>query len=56
MKHYRLRVLILSTGIVALSSGFLPAQQTWGQEKPAEKGEMKSMGDMSMGGDDEAMP
>lgn len=50
MKNYKLSVLILSSGIVALSSGFFTAQQTLGQQNPAQKGEMKSMGDMSMGG------
>jgi predicted lipoprotein len=42
---------IASTVVIILASGFLSAQQPPGQEKqPSQKGEMKSMGNMSMEG------
>jgi len=50
MKRYRLSVLVLSSGIAVLSSSFFIAQQTLSQQNPPQKGEMKSTGDMSMGG------
>jgi len=50
MKQYKPGALILSAAIGVLSVGATAAQQSSGQEKPARKDEMKSMGDMSMGG------
>ena len=42
---------IASTVVIILASGFLSAQQPPGQQKqPSQKGEMKSMGNMSMDG------
>ena len=42
---------IASTVVIILASGFLAAQQAPGQQKqPSQKGEMKSMGNMSMDG------
>ena len=42
---------IASTVVIILASGFLSAQQPPGQQKqPSQKGEMKSMGNMSMEG------
>ena len=49
MKYYKPTCLTLSAVIAAFSSGVV-LQQTFGQEKPAPKSEMKPMGDMSMGG------
>lgn len=49
MKYYKLTCLILSALVAVFSSAFV-LQQAFGQEKPAPKGEMKPMGDMSMGG------
>jgi hypothetical protein len=42
---------IASTVVIILASAFLSAQQPPGQQKqPSQKGEMKSMGNMSMDG------
>jgi hypothetical protein len=43
---------IASTVVIILASGFLSAQQASGQQEkqPSQKGEMKSMGNMSMDG------
>ena len=43
---------IASTVVMILASGFLSAQQASGQQEkqPSQKGEMKSMGNMSMEG------
>jgi hypothetical protein len=43
---------IASTVVIILASGFLSAQQASGQQEkqPSQKGEMKSMGNMSMEG------
>ena len=43
---------IASTVVIILASGFLAAQQPPGQQEkqPSQKGEMKSMGNMSMEG------
>ena len=43
---------IASTVVIILASGFLSAQQPPGQQEkqPSQKGEMKSMGNMSMDG------
>ena len=43
---------IASTVVIILASGFLSAQQPPGQQEkqPSQKGEMKSMGNMSMEG------
>ena len=49
MKRHRLSGLILSAVIAASSCAFI-AQQTFAQQKASPKGEMKSMGDMSMPG------
>src|ERR1051326_9031350 len=49
MKYYRPSALILSAAI-ALSLGVIATSQSSAQQKTAQKGDMKSMGDMSMGG------
>jgi len=49
MKYYRPSALIISAAI-AFSLGVIATSQISAQEKPAQKGDMKSMGDMSMGG------
>jgi len=43
---------VASAVVLILASGFLPAQQPPGQQEkqPSQKGEMKSMENMSMGG------
>ena len=52
MKHSKIVITaIASTVVIILASGFLSAQQAPGQQKqPSQKGEMKSMGNMSMDG------
>ena len=52
MKHSKIvNTAIASTVVIILASGFLAAQQPPGQQKqPSQKGEMKSMGNMSMDG------
>ena len=44
------RLVILSTVMIALSFGGIAVQQSSAQQKAAQQGEMKSMGDKSMGG------
>ena len=47
MKHLKIvNTAIASTVVIILASGFLSAQQ----QQPSQKGEMKSMGNMSMDG------
>ena len=53
MKHSKIvNTAIVSTVVIILASGFLSAQQPSGQQEkqPSQKGEMKSMENMSMGG------
>jgi predicted lipoprotein len=52
MKHSKIvDTAIVSTVVIILASGLLAAQQPSGQQKqPSQKGEMKSMGNMSMDG------
>jgi hypothetical protein len=53
MKHSKIiNIAIASTVVIILASGLLSAQQPPGQQEkqPYQKGEMKSMGNMSMGG------
>ena len=49
MKYYRRSVLILSAAM-ALSLGVIATEQISAQQKAAQKSDMKSVGDMSMGG------
>jgi hypothetical protein len=49
MKRHMARILVLTFALVGVSSAFLAAQPT-GQQKPAQKGEMEDMGNMSMDG------
>ena len=52
MKLHKVSTSLISTAIVVLWSAFLAAQQPSGQgsQPPPQKGEMKSMGSMSMDG------
>src|SRR5713226_1695137 len=52
MKLHKVSTSLISTAIVVLWSAFLAAQQPSGQgsQQPPQKGEMKSMGSMSMDG------
>lgn len=50
-RSMRLSTTIVSAVVMFLALGFVAAQQPSGQEKqPSQKGEMKSMGSMSMDG------
>jgi hypothetical protein len=52
MKLHKINTLLITAAIVVLWSAFLAAQQPSGQrsQQSPQKGEMKSMGDMSMDG------
>jgi hypothetical protein len=52
MKLHKINILLITAAIVVLWSAFLSAQQPPGQQEkqPSQKGEMKSMGNMSMEG------
>ena len=50
MYSHRTRLVMLSAAIIAFSFGGIAAKQSSAQQKAAQQGEMKSMGDMPMGG------